>query len=194
MLDSLLASLAHASGQRGATQPDWLNDAARRGGRARRRADRCPRTRDEEWRFTDLSPLTKLSFQPAAHADAVCSRRDVERLAIPEATTRLVFVDGVYAPQLSSVSPRAGSGVGNLASRGEPRTQRRSSRIWAGTRDFQDNVFAALNTAFLHDGALIVVPRDTRAAAPVHLLFIATQKGVASYPRLPGGGRVAAAQ
>ena len=44
-------------------------------------------------------------------------------------------------------------------------------------------MFAALNTAFLHDGALIIVPRETFAAAPVHLLFVATQKEVASYPR-----------
>ena len=49
--------------------------------------------------------------------------------------------------------------------------------------EFRDRVFAALNTAFLHDGALVVVPRDAAAAAPVHLLFIATQKDAASYPR-----------
>jgi Fe-S cluster assembly protein SufD len=57
--------------------------------------------------------------------------------------------------------------------------------------EFSDNVFAALNTAFLHDAALIVVPRDTSIAAPVHLLFIATQKDVVSYPRcllLAGSG------
>ena len=27
-----------------------------------------PTTRDEDWRFTDISPLTKLSFQPAQAA------------------------------------------------------------------------------------------------------------------------------
>ena len=48
---------------------------------------------------------------------------------------------------------------------------------------FEHNAFAALNTAFLHDGALIVVPRDMALAAPVHLLFIATRKHAASYPR-----------
>jgi len=48
---------------------------------------------------------------------------------------------------------------------------------------FRDNVFAALNTAFLHDAAVIVVPRNVALAAPVHLLFIATQKEVVSTPR-----------
>jgi len=48
---------------------------------------------------------------------------------------------------------------------------------------FERNAFTALNTAFLHDGALILVPRDLSLTAPVHLLFIATRKHAASYPR-----------
>ncbi len=37
-----------------------------------------------------------------------------------------------------------------------------ADRISAGTRRSTHNAFAALNTAFLHDGALIVVPRERR--------------------------------
>jgi len=48
---------------------------------------------------------------------------------------------------------------------------------------FSDNVFAALNTAVLQDVAVILVPRNVTLATPVHLLFIATQADVASYPR-----------
>ena len=48
---------------------------------------------------------------------------------------------------------------------------------------FDNNVFAALNTAFLRDGALIIVPKNIAIAEPIHLLFIATQNGVTSYPR-----------
>ena len=46
-----------------------------------------------------------------------------------------------------------------------------------------DNVFAALNTAFMQDAAVLVVPRQVALAAPVHLLFVATQAGVVSHPR-----------
>ncbi len=48
---------------------------------------------------------------------------------------------------------------------------------------FEDNLFAALNTAFLHDGALIIVPRNAVVEQPVHVLFIATQAESASHPR-----------
>src|SRR4029077_15232337 len=51
-----------------------------------------PTIRDEEWRFTDLAPLTKLSFQPVRMPVGL-QAADVERFRIEEATTRLVFVD-----------------------------------------------------------------------------------------------------
>ena len=140
-----------------------------------------PTIRDEEWRFTDLSPLTKVTFQPA-RTPACLKSADVERFHIEEATTRLVFVDGIYAPELSSVAWDGGVVVANLSAAGAAHAAAIESHLGRHV-EFRDSVFAALNTAFLHDGALVVVPRDVSAAAPVHLLFIATQKDAASYPR-----------
>jgi Fe-S cluster assembly protein SufD len=40
--------------------------------------------------------------------------------------------------------------------------------------NFQHDVFAALNTRSFSDGALILIGKDQRCPAPVHLLFIAT--------------------
>ncbi|MGE5102660.1 MAG: Fe-S cluster assembly protein SufD [Deltaproteobacteria bacterium] len=140
-----------------------------------------PTTRDEEWRFTDLSPLTKLSFQPVC-VPVDLKMRDVERFCIAEATTRLVFVDGIHAPELSSVAREGGVMATNLAAAGAAHEAAIDLHLGRHVA-FRDSMFAALNTAFLHDGALIVVPRDVSAAGPVHLLFIATQKDAASYPR-----------
>src|SRR6185503_15328076 len=80
----------------------WLNG---RRARALERANALtvPTTRDEEWRFTDLAPLTKISFQPVA-APATVATADVARYFAPEAAVRLVFVDGVYAPALSAAT------------------------------------------------------------------------------------------
>jgi Fe-S cluster assembly protein SufD len=145
-----------------------------------------PTTRDEDWRFTDISPLTKLSFQPAqgaaqpTQAAAKLAPATLEQWAIPEAAARLVFVDGIYAPEHSY--NRAGFTVENLASG----LNRHAAAVQAQLgrhAGFERNVFAALNTAFLHDGALILVPRDLSLTAPLHLLFVATRKQAASYPR-----------
>ncbi|MBI5911428.1 MAG: Fe-S cluster assembly protein SufD [Betaproteobacteria bacterium] len=171
-LDSLL------QGQPSASSLTWLNQL-RANAVERVGALTVPTTRDEDWRFTDISPLTKLSFQPARGV-AQLAPATVEQWAIAEAEARLVFVDGIYAPRHSF--NRAGITVENLAS-GVTRHGAAVQAHLGRHAGFERNAFAALNTAFLHDGALIVVPRGIALAAPVHLLFIATRKHAASYPR-----------
>jgi Fe-S cluster assembly protein SufD len=139
-----------------------------------------PTTHDEEWRFTDLSPLARQVFQPVRTASRL-QLTDIEHLRIAEAPTRLVFVDGVHAPELSGAAGEGGLVVANLG--GAAAHAAEIERDLGRHAAFDDNVFAALNTAFLHDGALVIVPRNFKAPAPVHLLFIATQKDAASYPR-----------
>ena len=178
-LDSLL------QGQPPASPLSWLNQL-RANAVDRVGALTVPTTRDEDWRFTDISPLTKLSFQPALGAAqpapdlAQLATVEIERWSIPEAAARLVFVDGIYAPQHSF--NHAGLTVENLAAGAAPHDAAVQAHLGRHAV-FERNAFAALNTAFLHDGALIVVPRDMALAAPVHLLFIAKRKHAASYPR-----------
>lgn len=138
-----------------------------------------PTTRDEEWRFTDISMLTKVSLQPA-HAAIKLSAADIKPFLIEEASTRLVFVDGVYAPGLSTAAQ--GIVVSNLASQLAKNSALLQQHLGQHV-SIDGNVFAALNTAFLHDAALILLPRNVSSSAPLHLLFIATQKEVVSYPR-----------
>ena len=146
---------------------------------------RLPTKKDEEWRFTDISPLTKMSFQPVRIASPLQSS-DVEHFYLAEAVTRLVFVDGVYAPHLSTQLAEASKDSGVVVSSLTAATSEDLAAIephLGHHTDFQDNVFAALNTAFLHEGALIIVPRNISVEMPVHLLFIATQKEASSHPR-----------
>lgn len=140
-----------------------------------------PTRRDEEWRLTNISPLTKLSFAPAPSATCL-ENADIAHFHVEEATTRLVFVDGIYAPQLSSAAANSGVVVSNLPT--ALATHAKAIEAHLGRHAaFRDNVFSALNTASLDDAAVVVVPRNVALAAPVHLLFIATQKEVVSTPR-----------
>ncbi len=172
---SYLTSLLAEQPQPALSPSAWLN-TLRAAAVERVGALTVPTTRDEEWRFTDISLLTKMSFHPVQAASKL-QASDVARFYIAEATTRIVFVDGVYAPHLSSLSAD-GVKVGSLADGVAPYAAHLGQHVL-----FQHNVFAALNTAFLHDGALVVVPRNLAVAAPIHLLFIATKKDTVSYPR-----------
>jgi Fe-S cluster assembly protein SufD len=140
-----------------------------------------PTPRDEEWRFTDLSALTRESFHPLRTPTSLrCG--DIEQFHIEEAPTRLVFVDGVHAPQLSSIGPD-GAVVSTLSAAAATHASAIALHLGQHAR-FHDNLFPALNTAFLHDAAVIIVPRATTVATPVHLLFIATQPDITSHPRI----------
>ncbi len=140
-----------------------------------------PTTRDEEWRFTDISLLSKLSFQPVVSINDL-QLADIEKFFIAESHTRLVFVDGVYAAHLSQIGVVSGVLVANLASALTTHATAIEAHL-AQLAEFKNNVFAALNTAHMNDGVLILLSRDTAVAQPIHLLHIATQKNGVSHPR-----------
>ena len=141
-----------------------------------------PTTRDEEWRFTDISQLTRTSFQPIAGSSPP-SMSEISAFLAPEAVLRLVFVDGVFAPVLSSTKGLPDSVVvtplalafGTHAAAIEPHLARHAA--------FENDVFTALNTAYLRDGAFVHVAKDRKCPVPVQLLHISVQKEVAVYPR-----------
>jgi Fe-S cluster assembly protein SufD len=141
-----------------------------------------PTTRDEEWRFTDLSPLYATAFPLAASAGIV-EQSQMDAFGIPEAETRLVFVDGRYSAELSRAVSSDGVTISNLADVSGPAEALAESHL-AKLASIDDDAFAAVNTAFLRDGAVIHVARDRVVMAPIHLLFVATRKDSAAYPRV----------
>jgi Fe-S cluster assembly protein SufD len=176
-LESLLAGQARLpSGQR-----SWVN-TLRAAALERAHALTVPTTRDEDWRFTDLSPLYRLAFRAAAPdphpvVDLIAPH------VIPEAGARLVFVDGTFIAALSSLPVAEGVLVASLAQAIEPHGELIGQHL--GTvAGFERDAFAAINTAYLHDGAVIIAGRNTRVEKPVHVLHVSTQQEVATHPRI----------
>jgi Fe-S cluster assembly protein SufD len=132
-----------------------------------------PTTKDEEWRFADLSALKQFKFQ-AVSGDAAVSLSDISPLTLPEAAnSRVVFVNGVYAPQLSAVAGLPdGLVVSNLGSL--PLAYRSRVQNYLAEAEGAPEVFTALNTAGLTDVAVVWVPKNLVVEIPIHLLFIST--------------------
>src|SRR6476619_4227570 len=128
----------------------WLN---RLRGEALERANalRVPTTRDEDWRFTDLSPLYQSALEPV-RVPGVVDADALEAYAVPEAGARLVFVDGIYAPEVSTPLSEHGVEVSSLVreANGHEFVVRDSLAQIAA---FENEVFTAVNTAWLHDAA-----------------------------------------
>ncbi|MDX2213454.1 MAG: Fe-S cluster assembly protein SufD [Oculatellaceae cyanobacterium bins.114] len=138
-----------------------------------------PTTRDEEWRFTDLSSLVQTPFQLAAHTSLQLS--DIDAFALPETGDRLVFIDGIFAPDLSTQVSQIGLSTGSLLSFNSTYPV----QTYFGKQPGVEEVFTALNTASFQDGAVIWVSKNQSIEKPIHLLFISTRQDAAtvSYPR-----------
>jgi len=170
-------------GNGGGDGPSWL-PRVRRAAMDRFATVGFPSSRDEEWRFTPVSPIAQTDFRPAAPAKLTRSALQPFLFGHPE-WPQLVFVNGKFAPDLS-VLPSLPLGVrlGNLATAlaGDTTLLERHLTRHAAP---ETTPFAALNTAFIRDGALVYVPVDTALDRPVHLLFVTSPDagGTVAHPR-----------
>jgi Fe-S cluster assembly protein SufD len=132
-----------------------------------------PTSRDEEWRFTDLSALLNLALTAASEEPAV-RLDDLEAFFLPEtASRRLVFVNGIYSENLSALGDvPSGVVVSNLAGLDADRAER--LQPYLTQQPNADELFTALNTAGLSDVAVVFVPKNLVVTEPIRLLFVST--------------------
>ncbi len=164
-------------------QPAWLRELR---GRALTRFAELgiPTTREEEWRFTNVSPIAETAFRLAAPANGAA----LPLLQSIDTTgaERIVVVNGRYAADLSSLEAQPGVEVGSLAEAlAHPDAAIEAS--FGQVAAFQDRAFVALNTAFAHDGVFIRIRPKTVVERPIHLVFVSAPEGhgpVMSHPRV----------
>ena len=157
--------------RRAATQLSWLK-SLRQEGFARFAESGFPTTHDEDWRFTNITTLAQTEFH-AAHPGGV-SARDLEQFGTSDFACQLVFVNGRFLSELSRIpSLPGGVTIGSLAE--QLTTDAAEVKEHLGQYlNFQRDAFAALNTAFMEDGAYIHVPRSVAVEQPIYLLFVTT--------------------
>ncbi len=130
-----------------------------------------PSTRDEDWRFTDLADL--LALELSAPAAVSLTEADIAPFCLPEVPLRLTFVNGDYAPELSSL-PDLPSGLsfGNLAQPPADLTENLTGYL--AQQPGGEEVFTALNTVGFPDAALIRVGKNQVIEPAIHLLYVST--------------------
>ena len=157
--------------------PEWLK-ALRTQGAEQFSATPWPNTRMEQWRHTNIAPIVGTAYRSLTAPGALPSAADIAPLSFArEGWAELVFVDGFYAPSLSSVDALAGGASGGglyAACKGEhaPVIEKHLNS-YLGER----NAYTALNCAFLQDGAFVHVAKNAALETPIHLLFISTARG-----------------
>jgi Fe-S cluster assembly protein SufD len=168
-----------------ASEPAWM--AGPRAGALQAFADGgLPHAKQEEWRYTNVAPIAKTPYQVAAPPGHTVDRGDLESHAFPVfACSVFVFVNGRFAPELSTGGALPGGAtVESLASLRERGGT--PPPAFASLIEPKEHAFAALNTAFCDDGAVIRIPRGGDAGQPIHLVFVAapTEQPAVVHPRL----------
>jgi Fe-S cluster assembly protein SufD len=153
----------------------WLRNL-RRDAFARFAEVGIPTTHVEDWRFTNLSSLAQTPFRLARDGRNSVSAQSLEPFHISGSACQLVFLNGRYSPELSSVGKLpSGVIVSNLAAEIESEPSALESQL-GQYLDTKRDPFSALNTAFLEDGAFIHIEKGVILEAPIHILFVATSE------------------
>ncbi|HEY7681925.1 MAG TPA: Fe-S cluster assembly protein SufD [Gemmatimonadales bacterium] len=171
--------------QNGRSKTPWLA-GLREAALERFQSSGFPSSREEDWRFVNLTPLTGRSFRLADANVSGVRPGDLAPFlyAVPGAAT-LVFVNGRYAPALSMPVERpAGVTVRNLAGAITRHADLLHQHLGRYAK-VDDSGFTALNTAFVTDGLFLHVARGVDAGPPVHVVFVSDSRAedAATYPR-----------
>jgi Fe-S cluster assembly protein SufD len=143
-----------------------------------------PHRRIEEWKYTDLRALMRDAKPLASPPDASAKARgkNAGRILGDLDARRLLFVDGVFVPELSDLRDlEPGLVVGSLAQAltdGDPVVVARLGKLAPN-----NDAAVALNTALMGDGAVIRVASGATIERPLHLLFVASGKPAAIFTR-----------
>lgn len=132
-----------------------------------------PTTKNENWKYTNISPLLKNNFTPAASLPAVeVSEDDItKKLFTGFEYNLMVFINGIYNKELSHID-EIPEGVtidsfNNILKSNpgliEEHVKDRSKFITA---------FDALNTAYATDGIVVIVPDGKIVEKPLQVLFV----------------------
>lgn len=167
-----LTRLLEMTGESSRDLPEMVSRLRREGRESFERLG-VPSRRDEEWRYTDLSPLLVLDLVPAPAADLAAAEDFLKHSAFGRlAETSLVFVNGRYVPELSKgLSDPSGPVILPMreAWNREPAVVERFLGRVAG---FRESAFASFNLAFLENGAYIRVPAGRVVEQPVQIVYL----------------------
>ncbi len=191
--ETYLAEYERFAKGRGQSAPAWVRE--RRARASARFADiGFPTMRNEDWRFTNVSPITEAEFALAdglpRHAAAL-----VAGVTVPGAV-RLAIVNGQFVAALSDLSTLP-KGLHIVSLRDGARDETGGLREHlAATFNIDAHPFAALNTAFLDDGVAILVTKGAIVETPIHVVIVTGSEsphapsptphaaGVVSHPRV----------
>ena len=138
-----------------------------------------PTTKDEDWRFTNVSPILKAGFLPMTKNDS--SEKTLEGKIKTGFYSgleahKVVFVNGFFNEQFSDIKKLPENVfIGSLKKASEeiPKIVKK----YYGKTLVNQNAFELLNESFASDGLFIYIPKNVILELPVEVVFVADNAG-----------------
>jgi len=129
-----------------------------------------PTLKNEEWKYTNISPILNYKFQLTGEAQI--SNDDIKKFLIKDCDVHLaVLVNGRFRKELSDIGELpAGVIVDSLSEAMKNRPELVMNYL--GKYVKLENGFIALNTAFTYDGMFIYVPDNIMLHKQIHILHL----------------------
>jgi Fe-S cluster assembly protein SufD len=131
-----------------------------------------PTPKLESWKYTNPEAIAQGPFTLPSVQGIASARRLLELVAIPNLgeIARIVFVDGVFASELSRNSSEKGLRISRLSDGVD-------SELVGSLELHKEEAFAALATSLMSDAVCISVARGTVLTAPIHVIHLVTEAG-----------------
>tara|TARA_Y100001960_G_scaffold258588_1_gene278107 strand:- start:105 stop:1445 length:1341 start_codon:yes stop_codon:yes gene_type:complete len=129
---------------------------------------------NEDWKYTDVRPISRINFEIAS--ESVLNDQDITKdIQFGESNwPSIVFLNGIYNSDLSNLSDLpSGVIVMNLLDALQTHPEIIKGHL-SKHSDYKQNGFAALNTAFINDGAFVYMEKDSVLDNPLRIIFIST--------------------
>ena len=174
---------------RGADGPAWLKNLGDRAWSSFSQLGfPTARRGNEKWKYTNVAPIANAGFGHSwdLNPDDDSATGNLQELVPMEKEwVNVVFVDGRFSSSLSTIPETANGARVTSLREAVKRDGTVVKQHMAEHASFEEDGFTALNTAFLGDGAFVHVPESCVSSAPVHLVFVTTERALprVSYPR-----------
>ena len=145
--------------------PDWLSDVKNEALAASTSLD-IPSTKHEEWKFTNLTSLSKTAFSINENKTV-----DIKSVLITGMDTNFaVIINGQFSENLSKLSPE--KAIVKSFKKALAENQADIQETYSKHLNSKNEVFSAQNTAFANDGIFIKIPKGKVEEAPLYVYVV----------------------
>ena len=141
----------------------------------------------EKWKFSNINPIAREKFSLVSEIDKYTTTSLDNSLINHNANTnRLVFIDGQLDKNNTDIGSISDDCLISTFNNSDSKSNKIINNNLGNLINIENDIFSAINSAFINDGLLINIKKNTQITEPISLLYITTNrnKKIATFTKL----------